>query len=476
MSAEPIPSSLVVLLRPGPVLPEVFLVRRPGAARFMGGAWVFPGGKVDPEDAALGVRIDEPAPVPSAFEDASERAHPARVAAIRELFEEAGVLLACPASGPDPAWSRGGLDAHRRALSEGTRFGAVLAEEGLEPAVERLVPVAHWVTPSASPMRFDALTFVAELPAGQVASSDERETHDGRWLTAQAALAMHERGEGWLPPPTELVLREIAACTSVAQVLALARQKPVYAILPKAVGQGAVLMPWAEDYRSTEGEGRAVPADLPERALPSRVAPPEPKAAPEVPAEALRLLHAWFGPDLSLAVAPPEVQAKWWTKDPDHDAALKREFGELVEQAAGGALDGWLETPEGTLALVLLLDQLPRNLFRGQARAFATDARAVELSCAAIARGDDLRLSTMLAAFFYLPLMHAEDMREQNACVLAFARLAEANPGFESNLGFAHKHRDLVARFGRFPYRNAVVKRPSTPDELEWLAAGNQGF
>lgn len=157
---------------------------------------------------------------------------------------------------------------------------------------------------------------------------------------------------------------------------------------------------------------------------------------------------------------------RWFAVDPAFDEAIATRFGAVYEAAARGDLDGWAETPEGALALVLVLDQFPRNLFRGTARAFATDGRALEVARTALARGDADRLPDDLNQFLALPLMHSEELADQEDCVRWMERI-----GLD-NLPFAVEHRDIVHRFGRFPHRNAILGRQTTPEEQQFLDEG----
>ncbi|MET7243231.1 DUF924 family protein [Methylobacterium sp. EM32] len=156
---------------------------------------------------------------------------------------------------------------------------------------------------------------------------------------------------------------------------------------------------------------------------------------------------------------------RWFTADPGFDAAC-RDYLSLHEAAARGELASWEETPEGALALVLLLDQIPRNLFRGTPRAFATDALALAAAERALARGHDRAIEPQLRIFLYMPLTHAEDLGLQERSVALFTAL-----GLPVHLEAAVEHRDLIRRFGRFPHRNAVLGRPETAAEREYLAS-----
>lgn len=161
--------------------------------------------------------------------------------------------------------------------------------------------------------------------------------------------------------------------------------------------------------------------------------------------------------------------AKWYAKDDAFDTAIRARFATAHEAAARGELWSWEETAEGALALLILLDQFPRNLFRGSAHAFATDAAALNVAGRALARGFDLAVEGPLRQFFHLPGMHAESLAAQRNCVAAFERLGA---GFEENLKFAREHLDIIARFGRFPHRNALLGRTTTPEEQAYLDAG----
>ena len=157
---------------------------------------------------------------------------------------------------------------------------------------------------------------------------------------------------------------------------------------------------------------------------------------------------------------------RWFRSDPDFDADFCARFGAAHDAAASGQLDPWLASAEGALALVLLLDQFPRNVFRGTPRVYATDAKARAAADAAIGAGFDRCVPPDLRQFFYLPFMHSERLADLERCVA----LNEALGG--EPLRYAGHHRDIVARFGRFPHRNAILGRPGTPEEEQFLAEG----
>lgn len=161
---------------------------------------------------------------------------------------------------------------------------------------------------------------------------------------------------------------------------------------------------------------------------------------------------------------------KWFKKDEAFDAQIVSLFSEAVVAAVEGAFDDWCKTPEGALALVILLDQFPRNIHRGHADAFAYDARAREVARGAIDLKYDTHIPATARQWFYMPFMHSEALDDQEVCIqLLESRLAED----EGTLRFAILHRDLIARFGRFPHRNKVLGRPSTPDERTYLSSQN---
>ena len=174
------------------------------------------------------------------------------------------------------------------------------------------------------------------------------------------------------------------------------------------------------------------------------------------PVEALDVVAFWedAGPRL------------WFAKDDAFDRRFRERFLVLHEQAARGELDYWIATPEGALALLILLDQFPRNSFRGMPRMYATDAAARALASAAIAAGHDRAVAADLQKFFYLPFGHSEDLGDQQRGVELCQRLGGRD------LEMAEHHRDIVRRFGRFPHRNAILGRPATQEEVQYLASG----
>jgi uncharacterized protein (DUF924 family) len=158
---------------------------------------------------------------------------------------------------------------------------------------------------------------------------------------------------------------------------------------------------------------------------------------------------------------------KWFNKTPAFDEAIRLKFEPTHHRAARGEYDAWAETAEGALALLILLDQFPRNLYRGSAHAFATDGKARAVARRAVERGFDRATEPVLRNFFYLPFEHSEDLADQD---FGLALCAEA--GDADNLKWASLHRDIIARFGRFPHRNANLGRATTPEEQAFLDDG----
>jgi uncharacterized protein (DUF924 family) len=187
--------------------------------------------------------------------------------------------------------------------------------------------------------------------------------------------------------------------------------------------------------------------------------------------DAGEVLRFWFG-------EPPEYGRRlkrWFEKDPAFDRAVQARFLGLHEEIARGARTSWLARPAECLARILVLDQFPRNMFRGSPRAFATDAPALEAARHAIAQGYDRSLLPVERLFVYLPFEHAESLEEQQRACALFAPLAHY-PETDDALRYAIAHRDIVRRFGRFPHRNAVLGRPGTAEEIEFLKGPGSSF
>lgn len=180
-----------------------------------------------------------------------------------------------------------------------------------------------------------------------------------------------------------------------------------------------------------------------------------------------------------MAAAPQDVVGfwreagpkKWFAKSEAFDEALRLRFEPVHHAAARGAYDGWAATPEGALALLLLLDQIPRNLYRGSGHAFATDGKARAIARAAWDAGHDRQVEAQLRPFFYLPFEHSEDPADQAFSVRLYTRLRDET-GDEESLKWAVLHEEIIARFGRFPHRNAALGRTTTPEEQAFLDEG----
>jgi uncharacterized protein (DUF924 family) len=158
---------------------------------------------------------------------------------------------------------------------------------------------------------------------------------------------------------------------------------------------------------------------------------------------------------------------KWFNKNDGFDAEIRRRFLATYEAAAAGRLSDWEASPDGALALVLALDQFPRNLFRGDARTYATDSLARDIADRAIAKGLDSKVDPTLRNFFYLPFMHSEALADQERCVALYRAAGDAD-----GTRWAEHHADIVRKYGRFPHRNALLGRNTTPEEQAFLDAG----
>lgn len=183
------------------------------------------------------------------------------------------------------------------------------------------------------------------------------------------------------------------------------------------------------------------------------------------------ILREWFGEG---DVPDEATKKRWWTKDPEFDAYLRDTYGDDIEAALRGDYDDWAETPRGALALVVLLDQMTRNVHRGTGEMYRGDAKALQIVEHSLDRGFDEQLPPDLRQLMYMPLMHAEDVACQRRCVEVFERLAA-----ESHVdvtGYAVKHRDIVERFGRFPHRNARLGRESSAEEEAFLEEPGSSF
>ena len=188
------------------------------------------------------------------------------------------------------------------------------------------------------------------------------------------------------------------------------------------------------------------------------------------PAEVLAF---WFGGEGEPGYG--EFRSQWFQKDEAFDREVTDRFAGLYDEAAAGELDGWREEAESCLALVIVLDQFPRNMFRGDARTHATDGKALDAAKYAIEQALDRDLPPFQRMFLYMPFMHAEDARDQRISVGLFEGLA-GEAGGPDVVEYAGGHRDIVERFGRFPHRNALLGRETTPEEAEFLTQPGSSF
>jgi uncharacterized protein (DUF924 family) len=184
---------------------------------------------------------------------------------------------------------------------------------------------------------------------------------------------------------------------------------------------------------------------------------------------ALDILEFWFGP------APHAARTEWFCKDPAFDATIRTRFGDAIEGALLGAYRDWRREARGALARVVLLDQFTRNAFRDAPRAFAGDSEALATAIAAVDAGLDRDLDRHERGFMYLPFEHAENSAMQERSIALFTRLRDET-GDASPLAWAEKHAAIIRRFGRYPHRNAILGRASTPDEIAFLQEPGSRF
>ncbi|WP_416674621.1 DUF924 family protein [Egbenema bharatensis] len=192
------------------------------------------------------------------------------------------------------------------------------------------------------------------------------------------------------------------------------------------------------------------------------------------PVEAV--LRFWFGDPATEATDYAARRQLWFGKKSQFDQEIADRFQSLYQQAAHGELDHWQEAPDSCLALLIVLDQFPRNLFRQHPQAFATDAKALAIAKSAIAQGFDQSLEPVQRIFMYLPLEHSEDRSDQLQSVECFRNLAAIDPALNDVFDYALRHYEVINRFGRFPHRNSILARPSTPEEIEFLKQPGSSF
>jgi uncharacterized protein (DUF924 family) len=193
------------------------------------------------------------------------------------------------------------------------------------------------------------------------------------------------------------------------------------------------------------------------------------------------ILDFWFGTNPDDAAVAKEQAELWWSKNRETDEKMRQRFEESVRAAAAGELNEWRTTARGRLALIILTDQFPRNIYRETARAFSCDSKALAWCLDGLDERIDLELRPIERVFFYLPLEHAESREHQAKAVECFTELVASIPTeqrstFEEYLDFAMRHRDIIERFGRFPHRNNILGRESTAEELAFLTEPGSGF
>lgn len=179
-----------------------------------------------------------------------------------------------------------------------------------------------------------------------------------------------------------------------------------------------------------------------------------------------KVLEFWFGRGRT-----PRFKTFWFTKSFATDRTIKERFGTTLEKAKKGRLDSWKATPHGRLALIIVLDQFSRNIFRGKRESFAADAKALRLAREALKAREDRKLHPLERIFLYMPFMHSEKKADQKKSVALFTKLK-----MKENLWYAKEHQRVIETYGRFPHRNPILKRRSTKKELEYLAKPGAGF
>ncbi len=188
---------------------------------------------------------------------------------------------------------------------------------------------------------------------------------------------------------------------------------------------------------------------------------------------ATKILEFWFGQPEQPGYGEP--RKIWFVKKPEFDREVRTCFMSDYEQAAAGKLDEWKNSPLSCLALILLLDQFPRNMFRGTVQAFATDSQALATAKYAIAQGYDRELLPVQRWFIYCPFEHSENLEDQDRAVALFRQLSD-DPDSAEAIDYAIRHREVIMRFGRFPHRNAILGRVSTPEEEAFLQQPGASF
>ena len=196
--------------------------------------------------------------------------------------------------------------------------------------------------------------------------------------------------------------------------------------------------------------------------------------SPSTHDDAEAVLDFWFGAPGSAEYG--SARQVWFAKDDAFDAEVRARFGALIERALRGELEPWSSTARAALAQVLVLDQFTRNAFRGTPRAFAGDRRALAAASRMVGLRQDEELAPFMRGFVYLPYEHAEGLAMQDEAIRLMTRLVAVDPGQQSMLDYAHRHRAIIERFGRFPHRNEILGRQSTAEEIDFLKQPGSGF
>jgi len=193
------------------------------------------------------------------------------------------------------------------------------------------------------------------------------------------------------------------------------------------------------------------------------------------------VLNYWFGPLENNDSFPKDRASLWFVKSDQTDREIEQRFSNDLDRAAAGDYDSWKKSPRGRLALVILMDQMSRNIHRGTPRAFATDKDALKLALEAVETGEDKKLFLIERAFLYMPLEHSEDSEIQELSIQKFSELVQEAPehcksAYETFLSYAEAHKRVIDRFGRYPHRNEILGRQSTSEEIEFLKQPGSGF
>lgn len=195
----------------------------------------------------------------------------------------------------------------------------------------------------------------------------------------------------------------------------------------------------------------------------------------------IKILTFWFGDLDSEATVSEEIAARWYQKKDSFDNQIREQFLGVWQSINSSTLAHWTISPEGTLALIIVLDQFSRNMFRNSPKSFEKDALALGVTLAGLQQNMDQQFKPIERQFFYMPLMHSENMEHQTICIQCFERLVRESPvslveKFKNALHYAHLHAEIIQRFGRYPHRNEVLGRTSTAEEIAFLQQPNSSF